>query len=429
MAYQPTTDTFDEFRKRLAQEEPQSEDGYRPTIDTFNEFRKRAAQEKSEQKYDDVTTAFLKDPTRSALGDINDALKTGITQGLLHGGTSLLNIPVKIAGKLAGKDWGIPYPDLSEYVKDGALPKAAYTAGEIGGEIGAFGGASKIANAAIKPASIIGKTIAEAAAGGAISGSENEKLSRGIGAGAGGLGSFIHSLMPRTIGKNILNQKKAVEKVSSEQYDKVFDALKKAGIHKDKLRVPTEVVGKSKLSIDLDRTQNKLIKKALNEFKRNPTFKNAHKAQSKLGELERGLTASGDKVEEVTAKRFKEKIKGSMQQFLLENNKPVALKDYQKATTDYVQKVVPYKLGPIEKLKAGEIKPKHALKELMQHADFNKPGGIGSRTPGYGTYSTLGPTASKALSAALGMGILGTGAKVAYEADLPLIGSILRKGS
>lgn len=370
----------------------------------------------------------------------------GFLQGSIQGAESIANLPLMGISKLTGKDVTLPYVNLQKYARQDPASRAAFFGGEVGGALlpgaAAYKGAQGALGKVLNP-SLAREAIAGATAGGAVSGGEDES-NRILGAALGGAIPLTLGLTSKKIASNVVKKQQQLDKYFNKKYDSIFGRIKDAGLSNQDLRIPQSLKGESgkKLVKDLA-SGNRDYQKTLNKFIDNPNFENAHKAQSDLRKFSSFLQGqidtaarTGKPVSEEKFARIKlagnlrDRVRGAMQQFLLDNNKGDILKDYGAITSQYRQLMVPYLNPATARYEQGLTRPTDFVKELLNQEKFTKPGGAYKQIPGLGTRRVLNKTPAGALlEKALQGAALSTGAGAAYQLGLPSIGRILNKAS
>lgn len=191
----------------------------------------------------------------------------------------------------------------------------------------------------------------------------------------------IPSISTKGITKKIVSDKKAIKGEYKKLYNHLFENAEKQGI-KD-VEIP-KIKGKLIIENSVPKYHT-----ALKNFLSEPSLKNAHKAQSDLGKMERALEKSNTINPLSTsqhktlraAKEAKEKIKEAMfaKNKLGSNN---GLGDlYNKITEGYRKEVVPYtSKKPLTQFENKEIGYKKTLQKLRNDDKFMME--LGKKYPG-----------------------------------------------
>lgn len=370
----------------------------------------------------------------------------GFLQGAIRGGESLANVPLSGLSKLLGKDVTLPYADLQQFARQDPVSIAAFGAGELGGYAvpgtAAYKGISGLTSKVMQP-SIAREAIAGALTGGAVGGSE-EPSTRVGSAILGGAIPVATGLTSKSISKNVLRNKSALESEYKQKYNQIFDSLKQLGLDDKNTRVPSSLRGKSGSELLSEVFEgNRSFQKPVNRYLENPNFENAHEAQSALRKLSARLTnqiktsqrtgtpitpEKGNAARQ--AQQIRDKIRGSMQQFLLDNKTPELLNDYSQVTQGYREELAPFLNPSVSKLEQNKIKPKNFLNKLLQEEDFMRPGGAASKIPGLRTREILSDNVGGGvLNDLIKGGLIGAGASAAYGLGLPGVGRVFSRAN
>lgn len=360
------------------------------------------------------------------------SLAGGLLQGTSNAVTSAANLPLKGINAVAGTHLNIPYADLSRYLPDDPISRGVFMAGNIGGQALAEAPMTiKLIGALGKP-NLMKDILAATGVGYAAGGSQNnDNESRIVSALLSGIVPSV-GLASGPMAKRISGIKQSVKQEAQQNYNNIFDSLKDAGLHDNPIRVPSSLASdepSTKISNFFDGLSDAKmnnVKRDINNFVENPTFENAHQAQSSLGKANSKLFNSDNSTAK-TAGDLQDRIRGAMQDFLLKNKRPDLLNQYINATQHYAENVVPFNIPEIAKYQAGKMKPSALIKALQQNPKFVEK--VGANIPGFGIRTTLDkiiePT--KLAKAALlgGAGMLGAG--TAYKLGMPWLGSLINK--
>jgi hypothetical protein len=361
----------------------------------------------------------------------------GVLQGAYDTGRSIGNIPMCVLSKLMGKDMSIPSVDLGQYGKQDPTSKAAFMGGEVLGSVAPAAKVYKGAEAALGAPTMLKRALAGSATGAAIGQSGDEDGNgRLTGALLGGALPAISSVTPASLGKRIVNQKNSLQEGFKKSYNDLFGKIEQAGIAQKDLKIPG-ILNKAGMNADLALIKTSAPReftKSLDAFKASPSFQNAHDVQSDLGKLSRYLQTQGSnkltqgkeissskqKAEQLT-KELQKRMRGTMQDFLLKNNKPDLLKEYSGLTKSYAKDYVPYLHPSINKYEQGKHSASKMLKSLNQSDKFLESSAA-KNLPGLKGNKALNSPAGKLAGAAVGVPLL-------YKFGLPGLGKALDKGS
>ena len=344
------------------------------------------------------------------------ALVGGAVQGVEHGLASAANLPLELMGAKAR----VPYAHLEKQYGQDPITQAVFTGGEIAGSLAPGLGAFKaIKGARAIPAVIsklgkagLGGEVAAGAGAGALTGaiSEDDVAGRVLGGIGGSIVAPARALHPRVLASRILKAKKAVEKKFSKKYDNIFDQLKQSNLHEKPLRVPTFFRSSEAKAAEkkiLYKAINPKARKSMDLFTNNPTFERAHKAQSDLG---KAASKKGeyqlDKDSANLARDLRKRVQGSMQYFLLKQNRKDLAKEYMKTTKEFKEKVIPFRSPLIKKFEKTGRDPLKLIKALRGEEKFMDPS-IRKQIPGMSTRARIEPSIDILKKLALG-GAIGT---------------------
>lgn len=285
--------------------------------------------------------------------------------GAAEGASSSLASVANLIPMVFGSNFRIPEPNFSSALPEGAS-NLAYSGGKLAGEIaaplGAFGKASKLIP---KAAGKLG--LAQTAAEGALSGAATNEFGYGGREGGAALGAVAAPLMASTnkaIANKLISKSNKLEEQFGKKYEALFKKASKEGIDEIKVKTP---------DINVPGMEKRLSKdelKALEAFKNNPTIMNAHKAQSKMKEIQRGIQPKGknkfvmgpDAKTRDEAALAEKKLLGFMQQKFSKSD-PALSSEYAGLTRKYAEDVAPY-LN--EKLKIEQVKAGANPKEIVE---------------------------------------------------------------
>jgi len=187
-----------------------------------------------------------------------------------------------------------------------------------------------------------------------------------------GAGKLIKTFNPATLStKNIINDVLTKERLQkglhTKAYDKIWDEAEKTGFNK----VPF-----NSKDIDINAIKKHSIEKfysSTEDFLKEPTLKNAQKAQSDLGklinskELNKPVLTSKELATRDAAIKAKEHIKNSM----FKNEKGILnkslKKQYDTLTKSYEKNVIPYSTNKaIQEFKRGDLDAKETLQKISK---------------------------------------------------------------
>jgi hypothetical protein len=202
---------------------------------------------------------------------------------------------------------------------------------------------------------------------------ENEDILKEMidaGSGAPGLKTVVQApfkLSLKNIANNIIKAKKKEELFHNTQYNRLWEAAKKAGIENVKLNNPgiKAVINK----MNKAKVNDKYIR-PLEELMKNPTLENAQKAQSDLGklinspQLSKEVLVSGEDAAKKAAIKAQEHIRHMMFRDAKGNLNKDLKKTYDELTTSYEKNMVPYKNKNINKYQKGKMTEKQLIPKL-----------------------------------------------------------------
>lgn len=266
---------------------------------------------------------------------------------------------------------GVNLPDIDLYSSrhgDDQTSRLEYGAGYLGGQLlgdtGVYKGVSKIPG-------LVSNGLAANSAKGAISLAATNENQPGGRAGGALLGAALGPLAG--IGaKNVADTAVALRKGSISQYNHLYNTMFKdiedSGLKK------VELPGKinTKLINRLPSSKDQL--ESLSNFMSNPTFQNAHTAQSELGKLiaKSNPYALSDVKKNALdeAIRAQDMIKNSFGSTLEKKGQTELAQRFKDITAGYAKDVVPYNHKAIRKYQAGRMDPDVLVKILSRDKDF-----------------------------------------------------------
>lgn len=336
----------------------------------------------------------------------------GFLQGIGDVGASVANIPLSIASYLSGKNLNVPHPSFRNVFPDDASSSILFGAGELGGgglgaggvfkalgaipkvgEVGsAIGGIlpnniqnilSKISPDTFK-AALTGAAIGEDLPGGRLASAAVGGVGSEVSKGLGKFKNFL-SLDDEKIANSFLDKVENLQNKFSNRYNDLFDTAEKTNI--TKLGLPHSEVGRLKDNLTrVLKNQRKKETEAIRDFWSNPTLKNAHKAQSELGALERKFQSTEVKQGDLgtsqnktwdAVKHARDTLQNAIESTFEKSGNERLTNKYKQLTADYAKELAPYlKSKTIRKYKANELLPQDFAKSLLREADFVKSKGL-----------------------------------------------------
>lgn len=365
----------------------------------------------------------------------------GLLQGVSSGVTSAANVPLMLASKISGREVRLPYPNLMQYGRQDPGSKAAFIGGELAGSLvpgtaaykalqGALG---KVANP-----SLLTEGLAGAGAGALVGGSEDERT-RALGGALGAALPVAGSLFPKVIAGRIIKKGAEKEKEFQKKYGKIFQDIQQEGLSQVEIGdIPILSQGRTRndLYSALKEKNMQDFRESLSRFEFEPTFENAHAAQSDLRKAANAVSKKiktkklkqEDVPKELTRQMSalqdaRSQIKDQMDVFLDTMKKPEIREAYRRTTKGYAKEVGPYRDIPTYRYKEGKMYPMQFLQEALRNPRFTSPSGPSQQIPGMELYRIIGqnPLLAKALGGAAA--VLGGGA--AYELGVPGIARLI----
>lgn len=327
----------------------------------------------------------------------------GLLQSGVSAGRSLAGIPIGLVNMLTGSKLQRPEVDLQESLRKDPMSKAAFLSGEIGGFAVPFTQLQKGLEGLIGATSLPRMMASGAGTGYALGdvGGEDRNLTgtgRIIGASLGGLPAALGAARDTSLAKRILEKGKDLKANYGNKYEDLFKRIGDTESGSN-LRVPVELQKGVKNLKDLKTGGTSEYLKSLEKFSENPTFENAHYAQSDMGKMQRYLeNVFGKAKEEIkgtpsqkrraykAADMLQKKLRGSMYEALVKGNNPQHMQEYVNLTKGYAKDVSPYLRGAIKELQGKKIsssKAKKLIDSLMETGAFEEgieaPAGLGLR--------------------------------------------------
>lgn len=367
----------------------------------------------------------------------------GLLQGVAGGVTSAVNLPLMLASKISGREVRLPYPNLMQYGRQDPGSRAAFIGGELAGSLVPGTAAYKALQGALGKVvnpSLITEAVAGAGAGGLVGGSDDER-SRILSAALGGAIPVATSLLPGVMSKRILQKEKALEGKYAKEYGNVFrkiDSLGPEGAEVADLPMLKSGQSRSKVYKALSGDRLSDYRESLAKFEFEPTFENAHNAQSDLrkaanvlGKKIGKLKASNEDVPSKLVKdqqmisKLREQLKAEMDKFLKTMKSPELAEKYKAVSKGYGKELGPFKEIPTYKLRRKEIYPMKFLQEALSNPRFTAPKGPSQQIPGMEVYRYI--KENPLLGSLLGGAALGAGYGVAKEFGVPEIANLINK--
>lgn len=202
---------------------------------------------------------------------------------------------------------------------------------------------------------------------------QNEELVKNMiegAAGAPGVKTVVQAPMKfslKNIAKRIIEERNKEKLFHTTQYNRLWDAARKAGIKEVKFN-PEEINLKGLIE---NRANSKYIR-PLERFIKNPTLQNAQTAQSDLGKLINSPQLSKEVLgsEEQAVKNYASKAQQHIRDMMFRNEKGEVnqgLKNtYDKITSSYEKNVIPYKDKYITKFAKGKMTEEQLIPKLKE---------------------------------------------------------------
>lgn len=317
------------------------------------------------------------------INNLGDATARGAVQGTYSAMSSLVDSLPDVLNTAGGFAQGQGVPKMPKLTLNGQslrstihsdpLSQLAFVVSDLGAQTLAGGGVEKGLS---KVPGLAGRSLSKLATRGALTGaalSEDAPGGRLTGGVAGGIAGPLYNLMPKKVADSISDTRNAWAKQYNQHYDNWFDKVKDAG--GDNLDAPI---------LDLESlkplTGSTKYLKSVKKFQVNPTFENAHKAQSDLGKLERGTSESAKSAKGglsdaehagvAAAKKAQDAIEGAGLKRLVELKKPELVDEYLAIKKGYSRDVVPYLKPAIKSYSQGKLEPEDMLSALNSDQYF-----------------------------------------------------------
>ncbi len=211
------------------------------------------------------------------------------------------------------------------------------------------------------------------------------------------------ALSTNKIAKKVITDRANIRNDYKNYYSDLFKEAEAKGINNVKIpKLNTKAILENSTSRE---------SKALEEFLREPSLKNAHSAQSDLGKIIRRLDKTNENVGLPTdklralesARQAQKKIKGSMFDAFNKSEGSQLANKYGKITEGYAKDVIPYtKSKPINTYKKGELTEKDFVNALMKDKKFKKQ--LGDKYPELETRKILEKLGKYGLVGGSGLG-------------------------
>lgn len=271
----------------------------------------------------------------------------------------------------------VPSMNLKQYARQDPVSQIAFEGGKIVPEAAAwtegYGALSKIPK-------LGSNSLLATGARGALTGfalGEDAPGGREGGAAIGAIGAPFYELQTKGIADKIVARKNEMQQKYKGLYDEFFGSLKNKGLEK--------IGGVKPESFDIESMakspgfSQKYIS-PLKKYMEEPTFENAHKAQSDLGKLQkeaskvsrlRPLTSEeNDALKSiVTAKK---RIMGQSVTELGKKGQADAAHEYLKLGEGYKKEVVPYFDRSIKDYERGDVTSSYLVRNLPNRAKFER---------------------------------------------------------
>lgn len=341
-------------------------------------------QQSSQMQQPNRRAAFLQN-LADKLQPINNlglATSRGISQGSYDTAKSFLNLAPDVLNSVGalsnakGEVPNLPKMDFREGISSDPLSQLAFVTSDLGVQMGAglktYEGLSGI------PA-LAGKSMAKSAVRGATAGTllnDDGPGGRTIGGLIGGVASPLIEMGDKRIADSIANTRKNLSDLYQKKYQDWFGKVADSGINT--MRVP-QTLNKEAISV-LPGSQRYL--NSVSEFESNPTFQNAHKAQSDLGKFKRDIdatkksenrgytSAESEAIKAISDARSK--IQGAGSKALIDNGRSDLASEYDDIKNGFRDEVTPYFKKPIDEYMRNQITPSNMVKRLSSNRYFEK---------------------------------------------------------
>lgn len=316
------------------------------------------------------------------INNVGLATSRGLSQGTYDVAKSFLNLAPDVlnsVGALAnvqGEIPGMPKMDFREGISSDPLSQLAFVASDLGVQMGAglktYEGLSGIPALA---GNGITKSIMRGGATGALL-NDDGPGGRTIGGVIGAAAAPIFEMGDKRIAEDLANTRKYLTNLATEKYNTWFDKVKDSGINT--MRVPTSI---NKEAIQTLPNANKYLY-SFSNFERNPTFENAHKAQSDLGKMQRAIDDTSRKQKRgytspendaITALNdARSKIHGAGMDALVKGGRPDLAEEYRGIKDWYKEELVPYFKKPLDEYMRNKVTASNMVNRMSKDRFFEK---------------------------------------------------------
>lgn len=209
----------------------------------------------------------------------------------------------------------------------------------------------------------------------------------------------IGGLTQAGIGKKVTALSKQRHQIYTQKYNQLLNRVENLPGKKE-MRVPSSLQSEE-VNIFMQGLEPK-YKQSLRRFIDNPTFRNAHDAQSDINKGIRSIQNKSSSGKELTqqeryaaskAKDYQKRIQGEMMRFLTEKGAPEIAESYGGLTRGYAKDVAPLKFKEAEvarKEKEKITKSKVGRAALQKEEQFERSG-LAEQIPGYRMRQRLEP--------------------------------------
>lgn len=383
MTYTPTLEDFEEIEREIAAEEAQDgqSQGFQPTEKDWREA---------------LQAAELNDRAQpNAVRRFGRGLAAGALEGAANVAPSIANAVISPIAKLFGKEYGLPYADLSSFSGETPAGKAGHMTGNVAGLIGPGGIAFKALSKMLGKPSLVKQAAAASGTGALLGGSENELLSRGIGAALGAI-PLGHGVISKTVADKAVGRKQELGKYFGKEYEDILNTADK--LIPQGVRIPSPIQSEEALK-KLKPLGSDAVN-TLRAFLNKPSLRTAHEAQSDLGKIVRdfenkniGKNLLSSEIKAVReAANLRKRIKGTMQDAFVKNKLEPLGKRYQELNYEYAGKMPQYLIKEIGKY---EHNPAGTSPRAVTKAMHKEQGKAGNKQhykeiPGYTVNKHIG---------------------------------------
>lgn len=284
----------------------------------------------------------------NSIGILNflKGLGVGALESVANIAPSVANVALGPIDYFAGTNLKRPYLSLEEFRPQTTGGHLGHLAGNIAGLVVPGGAGAKLISKLLGRPSVLKSAAALGGANAAISGSENELLSRGL-AGLTGIIPLAQGLRTKPLIEKAVERNKTLGNQFKEQYESFFNKAESSLPKGEEIRVPKIInskAGNNALS------EIKGLKKAVKQFTLEPTLRNAHKAQSDIGKSLRAFEATNRgkilpsyQTEAIrAAEKIQDNIRAAMRESFAKHGHKELSNEYDFLTKEYADKMVPY---------------------------------------------------------------------------------------